>query len=711
MSGHARHSHSPQPPHAVSSDYAARDAGDLGVPSSASGDLAGRDLFDQSLSRAYGATLPRPLNHPSPHSTSSLDLDHLPRPIYASSYHSPYSAPGALQLAYHTPLSSADALSAPGSTNHSNAGLSPLAYLPAPTPTPPTHVNPAAFRPMPHDSFLPAPTMLHGSPISMYSQAQQAARASLDFGQLAAAGLASGPSSEGEDDNMLKRKRASMPSPLGSQRVISGSGEQSHSASMSREGDAESDDEMKRLGKRSSLPPTLTSCEACRKGKRRCEPSPLVPPDHPDVARLPCARCRRFALECVRQRVTRRKGPAPVDLSAISDAVHGFAGPGEAKQPDSAATLVEQQRRRSSTTHEPFEFAPTHVSGPRSDPPFPILDASPSMSLSALPDNLDQVISHNVMDNIISLFFDYVYPLTPILHRPTFLANLAARKDKVDPVFFSLVLSVIASTLVQVPRSLVNLEKGEVENLARRCIRVSRGKMSFVWEEVVPVQSDFIVIAYLEGIVHLLLGNNTAHVTATAQANQLALAMRLNEESSYDSLDPIECEMRRRMFWLLFQADKSTACLRARTIALRLEDAAALRLPSEVDDEQITAAGILPQPIGRTPLISGFNIATHLFRILNDALLLQRRKTPPTVDSILADLQNVNELRGKVLSTTHEAASPLRLRKAYDSRLNSPAQDWEVKLQERFLDFFQSAGTTEHALNSFMVMQVSLSDW
>lgn len=42
--------------------------------------------------------------------------------------------------------------------------------------------------------------------------------------------------------------------------------------------------------------------------------------------------------------------------------------------------------------------------------------------------------------------------------------------------------------------------------------------------------SSYIVICYLEGIAHLFLGNNTAHVIATAQANQLALALRLNEE-------------------------------------------------------------------------------------------------------------------------------------------------------------------------------------
>lgn len=88
-----------------------------------------------------------------------------------------------------------------------------------------------------------------------------------------------------------------------------------------------------------------------------------------------------------------------------------------------------------------------------------------------------------------------------------------------------------------------------------------------------------------------------------------------------------------------------------------------------MDDEQITPDGILPQPLGRTPLIVGFNVNTSLFRILNDALLLQRRKSPPTVDSILADLHNVNELREKVKSTTMEVATPLQMRSAYDTRI------------------------------------------
>ena len=213
------------------------------------------------------------------------------------------------------------------------------------------------------------------------------------------------------------------------------------------------------------------------------------------------------------------------------------------------------------------------------------------------------------------------------------------------------------------------------------------------------------LLTFSEGIVHLFFGNNTAHVVCTAQANQLALAMRLNEESSYEGINPIESEMRRRMYWLLFQADKSTACLRARTINLRLEDAADLCLPTEVDDEHITFNGIEPQALGRTPLISGFNTVTKLFRILNDALLLQRRKNIPSLESIVSDLQSVAELRASVIQTVMEVDPALKLQRAFDSRAASPAHDWESTLQARFVEYFQNPINKTHAGHSFLVMQ------
>lgn len=127
-------------------------------------------------------------------------------------------------------------------------------------------------------------------------------------------------------------------------------------------------------------------------------------------------------------------------------------------------------------------------------PSYPLLaGSSPSTwtDNAAIPTSLDQVVAPPVMDNIIGLFFDYVYPLTPALHRPSFMADLAARRDKSDPVFFALALVVLASTLVQVPRVLISLDKDEVEQLARRCVRVARAKTAFIWDDSVPMRVEF----------------------------------------------------------------------------------------------------------------------------------------------------------------------------------------------------------------------------
>ncbi|WWC90020.1 uncharacterized protein L201_004950 [Kwoniella dendrophila CBS 6074] len=195
----------------------------------------------------------------------------------------------------------------------------------------------------------------------------------------------------------------------------------------------------------------FTSCEACRKGKR-------------------------FAIECVRVKAVRRKGPAPV---AVSDAAHGYSHDSSLMTPDTA--------RKSSMLSENGSAEFERKLSANYSPSLPI--PSPANSIHHLPDGVDQVVSGPIIDNILNLFFDYV------------------------------------------PRGLVNLDKMEVEDLARKCVRVARAKMAYMWDDAVPISSSMTNTSSSEGIVHLFLGNNTAHVVVTAQANQLALALRLNEES------------------------------------------------------------------------------------------------------------------------------------------------------------------------------------
>lgn len=90
-------------------------------------------------------------------------------------------------------------------------------------------------------------------------------------------------------------------------------------------------------------------------------------------------------------------------------------------------------------------------------------------SLDKLPVPRDQIME------ILKLFFLYVYPLTPCIHKPTFMADLQSRREERDPLFFALVLSTVASTLVQVPRSYLPMfDRTSVRKLALYCSDSSR---------------------------------------------------------------------------------------------------------------------------------------------------------------------------------------------------------------------------------------------
>lgn len=54
------------------------------------------------------------------------------------------------------------------------------------------------------------------------------------------------------------------------------------------------------------------------------------------------------------------------------------------------------------------------------------------------------------------------------------MADLSARREERDPLFFALVMSMVASTLVQCPRSYIPMERPIVRKLAQTCYEASR---------------------------------------------------------------------------------------------------------------------------------------------------------------------------------------------------------------------------------------------
>ena len=99
--------------------------------------------------------------------------------------------------------------------------------------------------------------------------------------------------------------------------------------------------------------------------------------------------------------------------------------------------------------------------------PIPVPTTVPPLSYYYRPRRLDEIAPRETISLIIALFFDFVYPLTPCIHKPSFMADLHSRREEHDPLFFALVMSTLASTLVQLPRSYLPMERPIVRKLAQ----------------------------------------------------------------------------------------------------------------------------------------------------------------------------------------------------------------------------------------------------
>lgn len=148
------------------------------------------------------------------------------------------------------------------------------------------------------------------------------------------------------------------------------------------------------------------------------------------------------------------------------------------------------------TSNEQFSTYPLFNWSYKQHQPLPIPSptAIPPLSYYYRPHRLEDIAPRDTILLIIALFFDFVYPLTPCVHKPSFMADVHSRREERDPLFFALVMSTVASTLVQVPRSYLPMERHAVRKLAQTCHEASRHISVASYD---PPTSMHVVIRYL----------------------------------------------------------------------------------------------------------------------------------------------------------------------------------------------------------------------
>ena len=273
------------------------------------------------------------------------------------------------------------------------------------------------------------------------------------------------------------------------------------------------------------------------------------------------------------------------------------------------------------------------------------------------------------MPRCLDLFFQYLYPLTPLVHEPSLRNDLAyfiSRASSSNPDLeattstatsapagdswysgnrtisdpwldsvFALITAVCAEAAFLLPKDLFP----EGESVGDMLLAASRSCLnSYLEADLEAPSANSIAIRYFHSNCIHAAGKPKFSWHIFGEATRLAQVMQLHDESSLDGLLPIEAELRRRAFWIVYMGDKSAAILNNRPITIHrfsFESGITTAFPTGIEDEAQPPPPVGPSPPGATGapsspesvpwcFIDGFNANLRLWQAASDLLLEMR---------------------------------------------------------------------------------------
>lgn len=184
----------------------------------------------------------------------------------------------------------------------------------------------------------------------------------------------------------------------------------------------------------------------------------------------------------------------------------------------------------------------THTPGPE--------DSSPATYWT------DDICDRALFEIIMQDYLSHVYPLVPVVHRPSFKRSLQDPHQR-DECFSAVTVSIAALVVATMP-SRFHAYKAHDPPLRF----VSRKEMvHFCYMKVVNLrvstyydQLNFqkFAISYLFFAAFLQLGDHNWSRMLSVEAFQLARLLNLHRISEYRGLNCIETQLRKKGFWLVF---------------------------------------------------------------------------------------------------------------------------------------------------------------
>lgn len=252
-----------------------------------------------------------------------------------------------------------------------------------------------------------------------------------------------------------------------------------------------------------------------------------------------------------------------------------------------------------------------------------------------------------LLNQCVDLFFDHLYPLTPLVHEPSFRQDLAyflPGEDRTmefataSDVAFTMVTAVCAEAAFLVPKDIFP----QGEKIADVFLQASRACLnSYLESDLEHPTANSVTVRYFHSNCVHAAGRPKYSWHIFGEATRLAQAMRLHDNSTYEDLYPVEAEMRRRVFWIVYMGDKSAAILNDRPITMHkysFESGITASYPHGLEEDDSCLPPVSPESVLSLPptqsLILGFNANIRLWQAASDLFLAIR---------VIEDARNAKE--------------------------------------------------------------------
>ncbi|KAL2071960.1 hypothetical protein VTL71DRAFT_11303 [Oculimacula yallundae] len=481
--------------------------------------------------------------------------------------------------------------------------------------------------------------------------------------------------------------------------------------------------------------PIRQACDGCRGRRVKCEQEPSGPSGSVPLpaTERPCQRCAKFGLECTFLLPVRSRGPKQKNnthFPQASDAEKNTSR--EASHILRTSSSLNARRKallsssKSPVSHRAYSHETSsgiQITSPPSQGSYTDSPSSHEHDLegsSSYPTDL--LGDRRIVKAILADYFQYIYPLVPVVHRPSVKRDIAENRDCYDETFLGLIYGLCAVTIAALPSKFLEYQKLR----SHLPYTDSKAMVYACYDEFMRVRRHgyFDEINFDKWAAHFLMYLAFFHVTdynrsrmIEVEATQLARLLNLHKVTESNGLNCIEVQLRKKAFWLCFYTFVHGKVHFVRKERIGFIDQIEAHtipfeslMPTEVDDEYIDEHTIYPQPHGTVSLVTGFNLNSQVF-LAAYTTNSDRDKPCPCIhaEDVQMQIQHLQQRLDVLKYMLDDIPAPLQPWVSFEQQGNSLQASDEDDLQARHELFGQFASLRANLHVTHLWFQTLLS--